>query len=94
MIKYAWNIINESINNLDMIMDNLGINWDKVKFTKSDLLKGYKVEKEHGLKDPKTDITHDDPIETMKIAWAHLNERPDYYIKLDKMEKTKIQKGK
>ena len=36
---------------------------------------------------PKTDVTHDDPITTGKIALAHLNEFPDYYTRLAKMEK-------
>jgi len=31
-------------------------------------------ELEHGLHDPSTDVTGDDPIRTGKIALAHLNE--------------------
>jgi hypothetical protein len=44
------------------------------------------VELEHGGRDPRTDVTHDDPVVTAKIALAHLNEFPDYYTRLDKME--------
>lgn len=49
--------------------------------------KGMKVELEHGKKNPKTDVTHNDPIKTLKIVLAHLNELPDYYDKLEKVEK-------
>jgi hypothetical protein len=31
-------------------------------------------------------VTDDDPIVTGKIALAHLNEFPDYYTRLGKME--------
>jgi len=47
---------------------------------------GLEVELEHGRRDPKTDVTHDDPITTGRIALAHLNELPDYYTRLAKME--------
>jgi hypothetical protein len=33
-----------------------------------------------------TNVTGDDPVLTGKIALAHLNEFPDYYTRLDKME--------
>ena len=36
--------------------------------------------------DQETDVTHDDPILTGKIAWAHLKEIADYYTRLDRME--------
>jgi hypothetical protein len=45
------------------------------------------VELEHGARDPATDVTGDDPLLTGKIALAHLNEFPDYYTRLEKMEK-------
>ena len=41
---------------------------------------------EHGSHDPQTDVTHDDPIITGKIALAHLKEFPDYYERLERME--------
>jgi hypothetical protein len=47
---------------------------------------GLNVELEHGRKDPETDVTHDEPIVTGKIALAHLNEIPDYYTRLAVME--------
>lgn len=47
---------------------------------------GLDVELEHGLIDPSTDVTGDDPLLTGKIALAHLNEFADYYTRLDKME--------
>lgn len=39
--------------------------------------RGLEVEFEHGSRDPQTDVTHDDPLLTGKIAWAHLKEFPD-----------------
>lgn len=47
---------------------------------------GLGVELEHGQVDAETDVTHDDPIITGKIALAHLREIPDYYTRLAKME--------
>lgn len=48
---------------------------------------GLDVELKHGLIDPHTNVTNNDPLMTGKIALAHLNEFPDYYTRLDKMEK-------
>jgi hypothetical protein len=45
------------------------------------------VELEHGLIDEHTNVTNNDPVITGKIALAHLNEFPDYYDRLEKMEK-------
>ena len=44
------------------------------------------VELEHGLHDPSTNVTDDDALVTGKIALAHLNEFPDYYTRLERME--------
>ena len=63
----------------------LGINWDK--FDLEQFRTGMDVELEHGLADPHTNVTNDAPILTGKIALAHLNEFPDYYTRLEKMEK-------
>jgi Protein of unknown function (DUF5661) len=48
--------------------------------------RGMEVELEHGWRDPRTNVTDDDPIVTGKIALAHLREMPDYYERLDAME--------
>ncbi len=61
-----------------------GLKWDK--FDAQQLADGMNVELEHGLHDPATNVTNDDETITMKIALAHLNEFPDYYIRLKKME--------
>lgn len=60
-----------------------------IKFDKFDVEQfriGLNVELEHGSINPFTNITNDDPIITGKITLAHLNEYPDYYIRLTKME--------
>jgi hypothetical protein len=49
--------------------------------------RGLDVELEHGRRDPQTNVTDDDPLITGKIAWAHLKERPDYYDRLDVLER-------
>lgn len=67
------------------IGETLGIRWDK--FDVEQFTKGLNVELEHGRNDPATDVTHDEPIVTGKIALAHLNEIPDYYTRLAVMEK-------
>ena len=48
---------------------------------------------EHGTVDPHTNVTNDDPTVTGKIALAHLNEIPDYYTRLEKMENEAEGKG-
>ena len=49
--------------------------------------KGLYVELEHGLVNKKTNVTKNDLIKTGKIALAHLLEFPDYYVRLEKLEK-------
>jgi hypothetical protein len=49
--------------------------------------RGMEVELEHGSRDPRTNVTDDDPILTGKIALAHLRELPDYYGRLEEMER-------
>ena len=67
------------------IGEKLGIAWDK--FDVDQFRRGMDVELEHGLIDGHTNVTNDDPLTTGKIALAHLNEFPDYYDRLEKMEK-------
>lgn len=67
------------------IGEKLGIKWDK--YDVEQFRMGMDVELEHGLIDPHTNVTNDDPLLTGKIALAHLNEFPDYYTRLHKMEK-------
>lgn len=66
------------------IGEELGIDWSK--FDVEQFRRGMDVELEHGLVNPHTNVTNDDPLITGKIALAHLNEFPDYYTRLDKME--------
>ena len=66
------------------IGEALGISWDK--FGIRQFRMGLNIELEHGKRDPVTDVTHDDPMATGKIALAHLNDRPDYYTRLAAME--------
>jgi hypothetical protein len=64
----------------------IGIDWDSAPFDVEQFRKGMDVELEHGLHDPATNVTGNDPVVTGKIALAHLNEFPDYYTRLERME--------
>jgi len=63
----------------------LGINWKEWNIEQFRM--GMDVELEHGTRSEKTNITNDDAIMTGKIALAHLNEFPDYYTRLERLEK-------
>ena len=73
-----------SFDEAKKIGEQLGIKWDK--FDVEQFRRGMDVELEHGLRDQATNVTGNDPLTTGKIALAHLNEFPDYYTRLDKME--------
>jgi len=73
-----------STDEAERVGKSIGIKWDK--FDVEQFRMGMNVELEHGLVDPSTNVTSDDPIMTGKIALAHLNEFPDYYTRLNKME--------
>ena len=66
------------------IGEALGIDWSK--FDVEQFRMGLNVELEHGKRDSSTNVTQDDEVLTGKIALAHLNEFPDYYTRLQKME--------
>jgi hypothetical protein len=64
----------------------IGIDWASAPFDVEQFQRGMDVELEHGLQDPGTNVTDDDPTFTAKIALAHLNEFADYYTRLERME--------
>jgi hypothetical protein len=75
-----------SLDQARQIGESIGINWNTAPFSVKQFRVGLEVELEHGSIDPQTDVTHDDPILTAKIALAHLNELSDYYYRLALME--------
>lgn len=75
-----------TLKEAEIIGELLGIDWKKSLFGIEDYRKGLDVELEHGLKDSATNVTNNNPILTGKIALAHLNEFPDYYERLEKLE--------
>ena len=75
-----------SLDQARQIGESIGINWNTSPFSVKQFRVGLEVELEHGRIDPQTDVTHDDPILTAKIALAHLKESSDYYYKLSLME--------
>ena len=66
--------------------ERIGIDWGTSAFDLEQFRKGMDIELEHGTRDPETNVTDDDVTMTAKIARAHLNEFPDYYTRLAKME--------
>jgi Protein of unknown function (DUF5661) len=66
--------------------EEIGIDWASARFDVEQFRIGMNVELEHGLHDPHTNVSDDDPHVTAKIALAHLNEFPDYYTRLERME--------
>jgi hypothetical protein len=62
----------------------IGVDWKRIPL--EEFRRGLRVELEHGARDPQTNVTNDDAVTTAKIALAHLNEFPDYYTRLAKME--------
>jgi hypothetical protein len=66
--------------------ERIGVDWGSASFDVEQFRMGMDVELEHGTSDPQTNVTDDDATMTAKIARAHLNEFPDYYTRLAKME--------
>ena len=66
--------------------EEIGIDWASAPFDVDQFRIGMNVELEHGLHDPHTNVSDDNPHVTAKIALAHLNEFPDYYTRLERLE--------
>ncbi|MFH0819239.1 MAG: DUF5661 family protein [Patescibacteria group bacterium] len=73
-----------TVEQAKQIGEQLKINW--TKFDVEQFRRGMDVELEHGTVNELTNATNDDSLTTGKIALAHLDEFPDYYTRLDKME--------
>jgi hypothetical protein len=95
-VLLLWNIIKDTSPEANRrratrkvarrVGEAIGIDWRTAPFSVDQFARGIIVEMEHGGADPRTDVTGDDLLITGKIAWAHLNEFPDYYERLDLME--------
>ena len=70
---------------------DLQINTDS-KLLQDQLFKGYLVELEHGtqLGDWRANVSEDNMKMTLRIAWAHIREIPNYYDWLKKMEEEAV----
>ena len=62
----------------------IGIKWHKIN--PNQFRMGLGVEMEHHTNNPQTNVAHD-LVTVGKIALAHLEEMPDYYTRLDRMER-------
>ena len=65
----------------------IGLDISSERFGVEQVRKGMEVELEHGTRFPDLDVTGNDPVITAKIALAHLREFPDYYERLEVMER-------
>jgi Protein of unknown function (DUF5661) len=74
-----------TIEEAQRVGNEIGVDWSRFDIEQFRL--GMDVELEHGSRDPQTDVTGDDPIVTGKIALAHMKEFPDYYERLERMER-------
>jgi hypothetical protein len=75
-----------SVDEARAIGERIGVDWGSSRFGVEQFRMGLAVELEHGRRDPSTNVSDDDEVTTGKIAWAHLNEFPDYYTRLARME--------
>lgn len=75
-----------SLDEARRVGEEIGIDWDSSRFDVDQFRMGMDVELEHGLHDLLTNVSDSDPVVTGKIALAHLNEFPDYYTRLQRME--------
>ncbi len=69
-----------------VIAATIGLDFEVEGVDREEFRMGLEVEMEHGSRDPRTNVTGDDPFLTGKISWAHLQELPDYYSRLKVME--------
>lgn len=79
----------EYMQDIEAIAKKIGIDWEKVEFTKDQLSQGIDTEMKEHHDDPETQVISG-KIEAAKVAWAHLKEDPKYYDKLKKMEESTI----
>jgi hypothetical protein len=71
-----------------VIGERIGIDWGTGEVDLEQFAMGLSIELEHGRRDPATNVTNDDELITGKIALAHLREIPDYYTRLEAMERS------
>jgi len=75
--KYTKKIINLCARKAGLEID---------EFDMDELIMGMDVELEHGSESAETNVTNDDPVETLKIVIAHMKESDTYYTDLKKVE--------
>ncbi len=75
-----WRIDEAAYGDIEKVAQRAGL--DISKFDRSEIVSGFKVEREHDGKMGKdTDVVRSD-ADVLKIALAHLREDPKYYSKL------------
>ena len=85
-MRIGKRLVKKMASELDVDLDIISVD---------DLIEGMKVELEHGYISPRTNVTNNDLLLTLKIALAHFEESgPDYYKELKKLEKKLNRKWK
>lgn len=72
-----------SDNQAKQIGNVLGVDWNIYEVEQLRL--GIEIELEHGVRDPHKNVTQEDLLYSGKIAWAHLNDNPDYYTRFERI---------
>ena len=77
------------IDDVKSFADKLAIDFDKIvkKYGEKELVHGVNTEMEHKSSKEKLNVVGKSVEKTLQIALAHLEEDPNYYKKLSKMEK-------
>ena len=75
---------NVSADEAKRIGDKLGVNWAKID--PGHFQRGLDVEFGHGMHDPGSNAIDYDVAPTGKIAWARLEEFPEYHTRLTRLE--------
>jgi len=76
-----------TIDDAKKALTTAGVDISAERFDVEAVRTGMDVELEHGTRFPDLDVSGDDPVITAKIALAHLREFPDYYERLEVMER-------
>ena len=80
--KYPDLLQKYEIDDIKFVIKKLNVDNKLIK----QFIQGLRVELEHGKISKKTNVTNNNLLVTGKIALAHLNELPDYYTRLKKIE--------
>ena len=68
-----------TLEDVKEVAAKLGIDFATAGYSAEEYLDGLGIELEHGLVNPRTNVSHDELLTTAKIVLAHLTENTRYY---------------